>query len=376
MFATTAGHEDVPMTHKLSRRAVIYGFFAIFSTLLVALVLFRWRIVTQMLSRPSGPAREPVQPAALASTGSGLAQAKERPRVVVLTGGTPEQLVEQCLERLRAAETLAVKGKKVLVKPNVVSGTPAPTTTSAEVVRAVCAWLKKQGAATVWVGDMSAVMTMGTSRSMKDSGIEAAARQAGATPVYFEEHAWVNVKLPGARYIKEVPISEFVANADLVINLPVIKSHRWATYSVCLKNFVGATHGRYRPYMVDSDHWEEVIAELNLAYRPALNLADGTKVMYSGGPWRGDEAPLGLVVAGYDRVACDAVAVALMKTFAKTHERIADRGVWQQRQLRHAREIGLSTAGPDSLDLSVEHLEPPPPALHARLNEMRKLLQA
>src|SRR3990172_5358942 len=110
-----------------------------------------------------------------------------------------------------------------------------------------------------------------------------------------------------------------------------------------MKNFVGATQGRYRRYMIDGGHWEEIIAELNLAYRPALNIADGTKVMYSGGPWRGDEAPLGLLLASYDRVACDAVAVALMKTFAKTHERIADRRVWDQKQIRHAREIGVST---------------------------------
>jgi uncharacterized protein (DUF362 family) len=128
--------------------------------------------------------------------------------------------------------------------------------------------------------------------------------------------------------------------------------------------------------MVDRDHWEEIVAELNLAYRPALNLADGTRVMYSGGPWRGDEAPLGLVLGSYDRVACDAVAVALMKTFSQTHERIAGRGVWQQRQLAHARAIGLSRVDAASLDLAIEHLAPPPPALHARLAEMRKLLQA
>jgi uncharacterized protein (DUF362 family) len=322
-----------------------------------------------MLSRPRGPAREPVGPAILADQ-------QERNRVVLLTGSTPERMVEEAFTRLNAAATLAVQGKKVLVKPNVVSGTPAPTTTNPEVVRAVCAWLKRQGAATVWVGDMSAVMVLGTERNMRDCGIAAAAREAGATPVYFEDHDWINVKLPGARYLKEVPVSEYVANADLVINLPVIKSHRWATYSVCMKNFVGATHGRYRPYMIDRDHWEEVVAELNLAYRPALNIADGTKVMYSGGPWRGDEAPLGLLLAGYDRVACDAVAVALMKTFPTTHERIADRRVWDQAQLRHAREIGLSTVDVASLDLSINHLSTPAPALAARLDQMRKLLQA
>jgi len=348
----------------MTRRAMILSGLGFLGVLLVAVVLLRWRVVKQLLFRPGGPTVLPASHAA----------APEGARVVLLTGGTPQRLVEEALARIGAAELLQAKGKTVLVKPNVVSGTPAPTTTSPEVVRAVCEWLRGQGAKTVWVGDMSAVMTLGTSRNMKECGIEAAARQAGATPVYFEEGGWVKTALPGARYIHEVPISEYVAKADLVINLPVIKSHRWATYSVCMKNFVGATHGRYRPYMVDRDHWEEIIAELNLAYRPALNLADGTRVMYSGGPWRGDEAPLGLVLVSADRVACDAVAVALMKTFPSTHERIAGRGVWEQRQLAHARAIGLGIEGPDALDLSIENLSPPPAGLEKRLTEMRQLL--
>lgn len=368
MLATTANAEGGLAMPKITRRAMILGFLSVATTLVTAFLFFRWRTLMHMFRRPAGPAIEPV--------GAVLTEQKDSHRVVLLTGGVPKRMVEEALTRLNAAATLPVKGKKVLVKPNVVSGTPAPTTTSPEVVRAVCAWLKQQGAATIWVGDMSAVMVLGTERNMRDCGIAAAAREAGATPVYFENHDWVNVKLPGARYIQEVPISEFVANADLVINLPVIKSHRWATYSVCMKNFVGATHGRYRPYMIDRDHWEEIIAELNLAYRPAINIADGTKVMYSGGPWRGDEAPLGLLLASYDRVACDAVAVALMKTFPATHERIADRRVWDQKQLRHAREIGLSTVNSETLDLSIEHLSPPAATLTARLDQMRKLLQA
>ena len=58
----------------------------------------------------------------------------------------------QALARIGAAALLAVKGKTVLVKPNIVSGSPAPTTTSPAVVHAVCDWLRRQGAKTVWVG--------------------------------------------------------------------------------------------------------------------------------------------------------------------------------------------------------------------------------
>jgi uncharacterized protein (DUF362 family) len=168
-------------------------------------------------------------------------------------------------------------------------------------------------------------------------------------------------------------VSEYIINADLIINLPVIKSHKWATYSVCMKNFVGATHGRYRPYMIDSGYWEEIVSEINAAYRPDLNIVDGTKIMYAGGPWRGDEAEMGLILAGGDRVACDAVAVALMKTFP-THPRMKDRGVWEQTQIRHAQQLGLGIEGPDSLELEIHHLQTPTLELESRLAETQKLI--
>lgn len=68
-------------------------------------------------------------------------------RVVLVTQGTPQEMVYECLDRLEARELLGVKERTVLVKPNVVTGSPAPTTTSPEVVKAVCQWLLESGSA-------------------------------------------------------------------------------------------------------------------------------------------------------------------------------------------------------------------------------------
>ncbi len=347
---------------------MIRNLLGVLGLILVGVLLWRWRMVRHLVSRPRGPA---VAPAYRAE----LLRPEGRSRVLLVAGGSPEELVNECLERLGAAALLQVAGKNVLVKPNVVGGAPAPTT-NPEVVGALCRWLKQQGAATVWVGDMSAVMTAGTRRGMSVSGIEEAARQAGAIPVYFEDHSWVSVKLPGARYLDHVPVSEFIVKADRVINVPVIKSHKWATYSVCMKNFVGATHGRYRPYMIDSAHWEEIVSEINLAYRPDLNLVDGTRLMFAGGPWKGEEAETGLVLAGGDRVACDAVAVALIKTFPVTG-RLAERGVWEQTQIRHAQAIGLGLADPGLLELEIHRWAGATTSeLEPRLEAMQRLLRS
>lgn len=158
------------------------------------------------------------------------------------------------------------------------------------------------------------------------------------------------MKIPAGKYLKEVGVSEWIFKADRIVNLPVIKTHRSAQHSICLKNFVGATHFRQRPYFVDSRHWEEVVAELNLAYTPDLNIVDGTTTMVEGGPWSGKEADTHLVIASGDRVAADAVGLSLIKSYG-LWKSVASRSVWGQRQLVRAREIGLGAAGRDEVKL-------------------------
>jgi uncharacterized protein (DUF362 family) len=91
---------------------------------------------------------------------------------------------------------------------------------------------------------------------------------------------------------------------------------------------------------VDSDHWEEVVAEINLAYRPDLNIVDGTTIMVEGGPWSGQERNTDLVLASGDRVAADVVGLGLIKSFG-LWKGVAARSVWDQRQIKRAVETGL-----------------------------------
>ncbi|MEK6538301.1 MAG: DUF362 domain-containing protein, partial [Nitrospirota bacterium] len=214
---------------------------------------------------------------------------KEGDKALIGVSGdkSPLEMVKEAVSLIGGFERLDLKGKSVLVKPNVVSGEPNPATTNPEVVNAVVRLLYEHGAKKVYVGDMSAMLTLSTKRNMKKSGIEKTAKDAGAEVIAFEDYNWVEVELPGARYIKSAYVTEWLYKADIIINLPVIKTHRSASYSICLKNFIGCTHLRQRPYLIDSSHWEELVAEFNLAYAPHLNIVDGTVSMIEGGPWSG-----------------------------------------------------------------------------------------
>lgn len=260
--------------------------------------------------------------------------------VSIVSGEDVKSMVKDAVALIGGFEKIDIKGKSVLVKPNVVTGDRNPTTTSPEVIRAVVELLYEEGAQKVIVGDMSGLLTFSTARNMKKSGIKKAAEEAGAEIVYFEDYNWIEVELPSTKYLKKISVSEWIMKADRIINLPVIKTHKYATYSICLKNFIGATHWKQRPYFVDESHWEEVISDINQAYTPHLNIIDGTVSMITGGPRKGTIAKTNIILASGDRIAGDVTGLGIIKSFGKCSE-VVNKGIWEQRQIKRAVELGL-----------------------------------
>ena len=261
--------------------------------------------------------------------------------IVGIVGGEDiKEMVGEAVSLIGGLEKIDVKGKSILVKPNVVTGDPHPTTTNPEVLKAVIEILYKEGAKRVIVGDMSALLTLSTARNMRRTGLARAAKEAGAEVVYFEDYDWVEVELSDTRYIQKVYVSEWIYKADRVVNLPVLKTHKYAAYSICLKNFIGATHLKQRPYFIDRSHWEEIVSEINQAYTPHLNIIDGTISMVEGGPRKGTEAKTNIILASGDRIAADVVGLGIIKSFDKW-PKVVDKGVWEQRQIKTALELGL-----------------------------------
>lgn len=309
------------------------------------------------------------------SSGSGIPGnpfVRGRKALVSAVGGKDlAEMVRRAVSLIGGFGPLALRGKSVLVKPNVVGAQGNPTTTNPAVVAAAVKVLYEEGAKKVYVGDMSALIRGSTEKNMEKTGILAAARGAGAEPLYFEDHGWVTVNVQG-KYLKEVSVTEWIRKVDRVVNLPVIKTHEYAGYSICLKNFVGATHFRQRPYLVNALHWEEVVTELNLAYRPDLNLADGTKVMVEGGPWEGRAEAANLLLASGDRVACDVVGLALIKSYGRW-KRLLAASPWEMGQVRRAVELGLGAGSPQEMELVTASLDGDP-AFQARMERVKTFL--
>jgi uncharacterized protein (DUF362 family) len=206
---------------------------------------------------------------------------------------------------------------------------------------------------------------------MENSFIKTMVEEAGAKLVPFEEGGWVSVETPQGQYVKKVYVAEILYQVDRIINLPVIKTHRSATYSIALKNFVGATHFRQRPFLVDRNHWEEVIAELNLAYTPDLHIVDGTRIMVEGGPWEGKPVEANLVIATGDRIAADVVGLGVLKHYSELPQ-IKDVDVWEQRQVKRAVELSLGVKEEDQIEFLEKELAPEIPGFNEVLRTIRK----
>jgi uncharacterized protein (DUF362 family) len=126
------------------------------------------------------------------------------------------------------------------------------------------------------------------------------------------------------------------------------KTHRFGGHvTLSLKNSVGMIAKRLpgdgHDYMQDlhrSPHQRAMIAEANLAWRPALNVMDCLEAFVDGGPEEGTRAVPGLFLASTDRCALDAAAIALLRLHGMQGTAASGR-IGSTAQLKRALELGI-----------------------------------
>lgn len=284
-------------------------------------------------------------------------QKLEKTRVGVVKEATIQESVREAIS-LAGGLSFIEPGDTVLVKPNVNSYDPYPGTTNPEVVGEVVRMVKEAGAKRVIVADRSGPgWYSDTMYNMEKVGIAQAAREAGAEVVALEKEEWIRVQPKGAKYWKRgFRIPKLVEEVDHIINVPVAKTHRGATFSMSLKNFVGLISRHDRNLMHLSKHWKEMIAELNLAFEPKLNVMDASKVFVSGGPAVGKTESPGIIIASSDRIATDLTGLNLLKILGTTPQ-IQSQNMWNHPQIKRASELGIGISSHTAVQLLSLNLE-------------------
>jgi uncharacterized protein (DUF362 family) len=256
--------------------------------------------------------------------------------------------------------------------------------TSPEVLAAVVRLVKSKNPGRIVVGDRSARAFPDTALVFETTGLGAAALAAGADEVYAAQSPadapdeWVLLRPQGYEETWAtaggILALRRILEADHLINVPVCKDHRYALFSMSLKNFIGAIGDSSRdPLHIASSLAGDFtrigrdIAILNQLFSPLVNVLDATTALINGGPEGSNSdavrATPGLVLASSDRVALDAAGVSLIKLeLGRTAVPLPDAAnatlgqssVWQLPQLAFAVELGLGVAGASAVTLDFD----------------------
>jgi uncharacterized protein (DUF362 family) len=220
------------------------------------------------------------------------------------------KLTEQAIEALGGMSRFVSKGDVVWVKPNI-GWKRAPelaACTNPDVVATLTRLCLDAGAKKVKVGDHPCNEPKPTYRV---SGIEAAAKEAGAEIVHLDPNRYRDVKLGGQR-LKTWALYPEVIESDLVINVPVVKHHSLSKATLCMKNYMGVIGGQ-------RNAWHQALPacliDITKYMKPRLCVLDAVRILTDHGPQGGqlrDVKLTGLVAAGTDIVALDSLGVEIL----------------------------------------------------------------
>ncbi len=222
--------------------------------------------------------------------------------------------IDKAMVRLGSLGQAIASGDKVLVKPNFNSPDPSPASTDLVFLRAVVEILLEAGAR-VTIGESSGGVWRPSRNVFRRLGAYELAHDLGVELVAFEDKAddWVRIKIDGD-YLSMVTMPRSAYEADKIVYLPCLKTHRLAWYSGALKLAVGFVHpGERRAFHFS--HLQQKLAEVNLCWQPDLIIMDGRKAFVSGGPDKGQLVEPGLLLASGDLVAIDVEAVKVILAY-------------------------------------------------------------
>ncbi len=246
------------------------------------------------------------------------------------------------------------KGKKILIKPNFNTSDPAPGSTHNDTLRQLVMEMRSRGAAAITVGDRSGPPP--TKSVIQAKGIPALAAELGFDVINFEElppEGWVHFNPPGSHWQNGFDVARPVTEAEYLVWTCCLKTHGFGgVHSLSLKLAVGTTNKRLMRELhgARQTHMRRMIAEIHQAFKPQLILLDGVDAFVDGGPSTGKLVKAGVIIAGTDRVAVDAVGLAVLKQVG-SNDAIMSTKIFEQEQLQRAVELGLGIGGAEQIEI-------------------------
>lgn len=225
--------------------------------------------------------------------------------------------LESLVRRILSEHRVAVAGKNVLLKPNLVEfSAEAPINTNPVFVAAVAAAFRALGAARVEIAE-------GPGHRRTTLDLASAAGYFGAIPHF--EKTFTDLNLDDIKRVslqrpfstlRELYLPQTALAYDLLVSLPKMKTHHWTGATLSMKNLFGVVPGAVYGWPKNVLHWagiDECVADLHFLFPRQFCLVDGIEAMEGNGPILGRSVAAGVIVAGAHPPSVDATCCRIMQ---------------------------------------------------------------
>ena len=246
-----------------------------------------------------------------------------------------------------------VRGKNVLLKPNFNTADPFPASTHNDTLTHLILHLKEMGAKNITIGERSGPPH--TSDVLKEKVIYELCKKLDVGLINFEELSkseWVRIKPENSHWRNGFDMAKPIIDSECIVTTCCLKTHGYGgVFTMSLKLSVGITNKKNMNELHTSIlSMRKMIAEINLAYSPSLILMDGIEAFVDGGPMSGTKKRGDVIVAGTDRIAIDAVGIAILKDLG-SNKSIMEKKIFEQEQIARAVELGLGISKPEDIEI-------------------------
>lgn len=257
---------------------------------------------------------------------------------------------------LKTLNVNPAKGKHVLIKPNFNTADPTPGSTHNDTLAALAEELWAMGAKSISVGERSWPRTR---KVMELKGVLPVLQKLDVRVIDFDdlkEKDWVEFKPKGSHWANGFRIARPILETECLVSTGCLKTHQFGgVFTLSLKLHVGVVPAERNGYsymheLHTSPHQRKMIAEINQPFNPQLVVMDGIEAFVDEGPATGKLARGNVFLAATDRVAIDAVGVAVLK-YLGSNDRIMNTKIFEQEQIARAVELGLGAATPAEIDV-------------------------
>jgi uncharacterized protein (DUF362 family) len=264
------------------------------------------------------------------------------------------------LQNLLEAFDLHTEGT-IALKANYNSDDPYPASTHPETLRTLAEFLKRNSRNLI----MAERSGMGiTQNVLGNRGVLQLSRRIGFKLLDLESIApddWYDVQAEGLHWRHGFKIAKIFKEADKVVQTCCLKTHMFGGhFTLSLKNSVGLVAARpkgssydYMRELHTSSFQRLMIAEINKFNETDLVLMDAVEGFSESGPEKGKLINPKLLLASTDRVAIDAVGVALLRLHGTTPE-VMRGHIFEQEQIAHASRLGVGVNSPEKIELLAE----------------------